>query len=673
MTTTCDRWGLLLILMLMGFCLHAADPGVKDASSELSRGPYIQNVTPSSAVIVWRTEDPMTASVRYGTDPKKLDLKADKADIVRRVAKGLIEDHPKLPTLWDAPGQTMQYEVTLKDLKPLTTYYYGVYDAEKRVAGGDESFRFRTHPEFGKAAPLRFWVVGDSGTGRKGQYDVFKSARARFEQDNRQPDLYLHVGDIAYNDGTNQQFQDYFFKPYAPLLRHVACWPALGNHDVHKAKYKEGKGAYYDAYVLPLKGEAGGFPSGTENYYSIDYGRVHIISINTMLPKQPGSPHYKWLKKDLASIKGKSDWLIAFCHHTAYSKGKSDSDRQGQSIQFRGYMVPLLEKAGLDVVFNGHTHAYERTMLIDGSYAKPTPTEGVVIDEGSGNPNGGKPYRKSAGLNPREGAVYVVTGHGGRSLGGLTQKMPLMAAVDTDSYGSMIVDIDGDELKAIMLDGKGKESDRFHIVKRGKVKLKRGSPPLPWAVKPRKLPALDGAVTIDGRIQEEVWKKGLIVKEFEKPKKHTGTESFLFAGKDAIYVAMKIDDVAEKQKAEITKRDGALWRESSIELFLSATKDHRAYIQFSLNCIGTMYDGRETMKKYNYEWTGKTHKTATYWSAEFRVPWKTLGLDKAPNHGDTIRINICRNRPEGPECQWFNTGPSSHMPSMFGEVIVTKK
>ena len=177
----------------------------------------------------------------------------------------------------------------------------------------------------------------------------------------------------------------------------------------------------------------------------------------------------EWLREDLHQTD--SDWLIAFWHHPPYTKGSHDSDVEGQLIEMRQEIVPILEARGVDVVLTGHSHIYERSMLMDGAYATPTVAEGVILDDGDGNPTGDGAYRKSAGLNPHEGTIQIVAGHGGA---GVSRKgtMPVMREIVVEN-GSVILDLDGDTLVGHMINRKGVIRDVFSIVKKGKVQVKR--------------------------------------------------------------------------------------------------------------------------------------------------------------------------------------------------------
>jgi hypothetical protein len=214
--------------------------------------------------------------------------------------------------------------------------------------------------------------------------------------------------------------------------------------------------------------------SGSEAFFSFVRGKVHFVCLDSHdLDRKPTGAMARWLKADLE--KAKSDWLIAYWHHPPYTKGSHDSDTESQLIEMREHIMPILESGGVDLVLTGHSHIYERSMLIDGAYATPTVADQVVLDDGDGDPQGDGPYRKSAGLHPHQGDVQVVTGHGGASLG-RKGTMPVMKSVWVE-HGSTIIDIDGDTLVGTMVNLDGKVRDTFSIVKRGKVTPTRVAKP----------------------------------------------------------------------------------------------------------------------------------------------------------------------------------------------------
>jgi hypothetical protein len=133
----------------------------------------------------------------------------------------------------------------------------------------------------------------------------------------------------------------------------------------------------------------------------------------------------------------------------------------------RELIMPIIEAGGVDLVLTGHSHIYERSMLIDGAYQTPTVADGVVLDDGDGDPNGDGPYRKSKGLHAHQGTVQVVTGNGGAKVTRLGTS-PVMKRVIVEN-GSVLLDIDGDTLLGSMINRAGIRSDLFSIVKQGTV------------------------------------------------------------------------------------------------------------------------------------------------------------------------------------------------------------
>lgn len=433
------------------------------AATELHRGPCIQNATPTSIVIVWRTEGAPEPMVRYtdaGTGAEGRSTAA--ATTVR--GGGIA---PEDGGLAGAPASVYQVECRLDGLTPGTVYRYAVYDGDRLLAGESEDYFFTTSPAPGAAHRLRFWAVGDTGTGGRDQAAAYAAVRTYCRENNIPIDLFVHTGDVAYQDGLDREFQENHFAPYEDLLRNTVCWPSFGNHDGHSASGITGIGPYFDAFVLPAGGEAGGVPSGTESYYGFTVGRVHFLALNMYdEDRTPEGRMADWIRRDLDALDN-VDWVIAFFHHPPYSKGSHDSDTEARMVEVREWLMPILDAGGVDLVLCGHSHTYERSMLITGAYDTPSTAHGVILDDRDGDPDGQGAYRKSAGTAGNQGTIHVVAGIGG---GGLNRigDMPLMKTAFTE-FGGVLVDIDGDTLTCIMVNLDGEIRDRFAIVKQGTV------------------------------------------------------------------------------------------------------------------------------------------------------------------------------------------------------------
>ncbi len=397
----------------------------------VTRKPYIQQGSPTSAVVAWRTLPASESVVRYGLDPGRLD------QIVA------------------APEPVIHHEVRLQGLEPDTRYFYSVGTRQRALAGGDTEHSLRTAPLPGARRRLRIWAVGDSGTGGEAQRAV-RDAMLSHVGDEK-PDVFIHLGDMAYRSGESLEFEFRFFDVYAPILRNTVVWPTLGNHEGRSSSASAQRGPYFDGFALPTRGECGGVASGTEAYYSFDFGNVHFIVLDsTGSPRGPEGEMLRWLRRDLAG--SSADWMIAFWHHPPYSKGSHDSDRERELVEMRQSATPILEAAGVDLVLGGHSHAYERSFLI--RRAAGARLEAEILDGGDGRVEGDGAYRKARGAS---GAVYVVAGHGGAPVS-LKGHHPLMRFVEAKN-GSCLIDVEGDALTLTNLRADGQITDRFTILK----------------------------------------------------------------------------------------------------------------------------------------------------------------------------------------------------------------
>jgi len=405
---------------------------------QLTRGPYLQTGTPSSIVVRWRTNAPSNSQVTYGLSPASLVLSATEAAI------------------------TTEHVVTLPGLSANTRYYYAVGSTTETVAGGDANHSFVTSPAVGTSVPTRIWVLGDSGTADANAQAV-RNAYYSFAG-STQPNLWLMLGDNAYDSGLDSEYQAAVFNMYPSTLKQSVLWPTLGNHDGAAANSSNQSGPYYDMFTLPKNAEAGGFASGTEAYFSFDYGNIHFINLESFeTDRSVTGPMMTWLQSDVNSTTQK--WIVAFWHHPPYSKGSHDSDTEIELVEMRQNALPILEAAGVDLVLSGHSHAYERSFLIDGHYGTSgTFSASMKKDGGSGKEDGSGAYHKAtAGKAPHEGAVYTVAGSSGQASGG-TLNHPAMF-VSLNVLGSMVLDVNGLRLDAKFIDNTGLVRDYFTILK----------------------------------------------------------------------------------------------------------------------------------------------------------------------------------------------------------------
>jgi hypothetical protein len=360
----------------------------------------------------------------------------------------------------DEAAATTNHTVELSNLGPDTVYFYSVGTASGNLAGGPAYF-FRTAPPVGSHRSFRAWVLGDFGYTNQSALPV-RDAYYGFTT-NRYTDLFLMLGDNAYHGGGDSVWQVAVFNTYSNLLRQTPVWSTIGNQETGNSATAP-PSTYLQNFTFPTNGSAGGVSSGTEKYYSFDFGNAHFVCLDSMSSaRTKDSPMLLWLEEDLRQ--NTNEWLIAFFHHPPYSKGSNDSDSRQEQIQMRTNAVPLLEAYGVDLVLSGHSHSYERSYLLDGHYGLSTTfTNTMMLDSGDGRLLGNGAYEKPfLGKTAHAGAVYAVAG-GGAMLGGGTLNHPAMYR-SLNRLGSMVLEIHANRLDAKFLRETGAIEDEFTILK----------------------------------------------------------------------------------------------------------------------------------------------------------------------------------------------------------------
>ena len=188
---------------------------------------------------------------------------------------------------------------------------------------------------------VRFAAIGDSGTGDKEQYEVAKQMEAYHQA--VKFDFVIMLGDNVYGGHSPSDLRRKFEEPYSPLLNAgVKFYASLGNHD--------------DPDIERLYKP---FNMGGERYYTFKKGDVQFYALdsNYMDAKQ-----LTWLEQNLRSSNAR--WKICFFHHPLYNDGKS----HGPDLDLRNQLSPLLKDYGVNAVFSGHEHAYERIKPEQGIY-----------------------------------------------------------------------------------------------------------------------------------------------------------------------------------------------------------------------------------------------------------------------------------------------------------------
>jgi hypothetical protein len=231
-----------------------------------------------------------------------------------------------------------------------------------------------------KPGSVRFAVIGDMGTGKKPQYDV---AEQMIKDRRKFPfEFVIALGDDLNGGSGPSDFDRKFEQPYKLLLdAGVNFYAVLGNHDSPNERFYKP------------------FNMNGQQYYSYKKGNARFFALDSnYMNKQ----QFSWLEKELQN--SGSDWKICYFHHPLYSSAAF----HGSSTELRVMLEPLLIKYGVQVVFAGHDHVYER-------------------------------------VKPQNGICYFIEGASGSLRKGNLRKKGLTAVGYDRDLSFMLVEIAGDE------------------------------------------------------------------------------------------------------------------------------------------------------------------------------------------------------------------------------------
>ena len=269
-----------------------------------------------------------------------------------------------------------------------------------------------------------FVVVGDIGT-TKHSFETLKNIESI------NPEVILFVGDLSYT--LQQEWFD-----MSDFLGVERTFISLGNHEL---EFNQKAEPWFEHYDLPV------------HFYSIDYKNIHYVALSMYTDYSKESEQYKFLENDLRSANTNPDidWILVFFHEPIYTNDHLDLTPNSKSTigpltEFRNVMQPLFDLYNVDLVLQGHFHAYERTL--------PLMFNNTITD-----------YSTHSYIDP-EGQIYVTVGTGGRKMHDFKPEIAEWTAMQyNQEYGflNLIWSENGKKMSGEFITNSGKVADSFQI------------------------------------------------------------------------------------------------------------------------------------------------------------------------------------------------------------------
>jgi hypothetical protein len=270
--------------------------------------PYLQNLTDTSISVLWESSTSQAGGVEYG-------LTADYGNHVLE------------------PSPATMHELVLPGLFPEAVYHYRAF------SGADTSpdAVFRTKVAVDRA--FSFSAYGDDRSDSASHQSVLN----RMALASPVPALLFNVGDLTATSAASEYVT--FFHVERGMLDHVPMFPDLGNHD------KNNVANWLARFALP----------NNERWYSVRFGNAAFHCLDVYSTFTPGSAQYNWLLSELMadSANPAMRHIFAFCHEPPYTTNNGHAG----NTNVQQYLCPLFERFNVAIVFSGHNHAYEHSLV----------------------------------------------------------------------------------------------------------------------------------------------------------------------------------------------------------------------------------------------------------------------------------------------------------------------
>ena len=289
------------------------------------------------------------------------------------------------------------FTAKLSGLTPNTTYYYRVGSAGNyHPPGGSDPFQFTTLGG-DPCQPFSFVLIGDNRADTDNVGPSPKWPKILAETQAYAPQFYVNTGDMVKNGERAVEWANFVDDSEAGW-GFVPSILTIGNHDDMD---DNGPGALYSQlFELPHNSQ-----NDWENYYSIDVGPIHFVSLDSNLSGTEFTEMLAWLDADLAATD--KPWRAVFFHHAIYSRGNHYTGEEDDGT-LNANLIPIFDAHDVDFVFNGHSHNYER-------YAPTTGVDPEFGGSGRAYPAGNGAANAPGATVPdgATGTTYMVSGGAG--------------------------------------------------------------------------------------------------------------------------------------------------------------------------------------------------------------------------------------------------------------------
>lgn len=389
------------------------------------RTEYPSSASPDQLLLTWQGDPRRSATIQWRTDVSVLNSVLWVAPKDAFFAAGPAAG-PAAGRRIDASFRELEsfrivndpvvrlHRVRLDGLEPGTNYLYAVSSD-----GGDTWTDVREFRTAAESEPYSFVYLGDPQNGLDQWGRLLRQADFLFPESR----FYMIAGDLV-DKGAERDNWDEFFHEGSPVFDESAVVPAIGNHDSHGGHPT----LYLQQFALPDNGTERLDPGRT---YYVDYQDLLVVVMDSNYQLIEPELQADWLDRVLGGSDAR--WKVVIYHHPFYA---SRPDRDNYPL--RETWGPIFDRHNVDIAFQGHDHAYMRTVPM-------------------------RDHRPAA--EDEHGTIYLVAVSGTKMY---EQQLPAFAAfgtTDTRTFQYIEVDPAAGALEYRAVDTRGEVIDTFRLEK----------------------------------------------------------------------------------------------------------------------------------------------------------------------------------------------------------------